>query len=180
MKDDTTTQCGVYYQFYIDYMITAGKTLKVTATDVKATGSDGTTDVTSTSPSIAQAARVGIIAASTYSKGTGDAAGDTVSYENSTNAKEYTIAEAAKTDYNLEELRALGYTGTTEYKSDLTRLDTTGATFKNTTALATTKDKAFEYGSLNIYVWFDGTDYACTNAIFSQTLTMKLTFTVTN
>ena len=178
MKDDDTTACGVYYQFYIDYMITAGKSLKVTATDVKATGSDGTTDVTSTSPSIAQAARVGIIAATSYTKATTDGTEDTVTY--ATSGSEYTIAEPATTDYNLEELKALGYTGASEYKTGLTRLDTTGSTFKNTTALATTKDKAFEYGSLNIYVWFDGTDKACTNAIFSQTLTMNLKFTVTD
>ena len=168
---------GVYYNFQIDYMITAGKTLKVTATDVKATGSDGTTDVTSTSPSIAQAARVGIITASTYKKGTGDAA-DTVTYADK--GSEYTIAKEADKDYNLEELKTLGYTGSSEYKTGLTRLDTTGATFKNDTALATTTDGAFEYGSLNIYVWFDGTDKACTNAIFSQTLTMSLKFTVTD
>ena len=181
MKDDDTTACGVYYQFYIDYMITAGKRLKVTATDVKAYSSytDATTntEVTSGSPTIAQAARVGIIAATTYTKGTGDTA-DTVKYADT--GSEYTIAKGADTDYNLEELQALGYTGASEYKTGLTRLDEAGATFKNDKALATTKDGAFEYGSLNIYVWFDGTDYACTNAIFSQTLTMKLKFTVTD
>ena len=142
--DDATN--GVYYNFQIDYMITAGKTLKVTATDVKA--QKDSKDVTD-APTIAQAARVGIIAATSYTKGTGNEA-DTVTY--ATSGKEYTIAEPATTDYNLEELKALGYTGNSEYKTGLTRLDSTGATFKNTTALDTTTDGAFAYGSLNIYV----------------------------
>ena len=146
---------GVYYNFQIDYMITAGKTLKVTATDVKA--QKDSKDVTD-GPTIAQAARVGIMPATSYDK-------DDASKNAYGTGSEYTIAEPVTTDYNLEELKALGYTGSSEYKSGLTRLDTTGATFKNTTALDTTEDKAFEYGSLNIYVWFDGTDYACTNAI---------------
>ena len=170
MKDDDTTACGVYYNFQIDYMITKGKTLKVTATDVKAYSSytDATTntEVTSGSPTIAQAARVGIIAATSYTKARNTTSEDTVVYD-ANGGKEYTIAAPVTTDYNLEELKALGYKGDTEYKTGLTALygDSSNVSFKNDRALATTEDEAFEYGSLNIYVWFDGTDYACTNAI---------------
>ena len=154
---DTTTAYGIYYHFYIDYMITAGKSLKVTAT---------ATPSVETTPNIAQATRVGIIAATAYTKGTGDSA-DTVTY-NTAGGKEYTVAAPATgTDYNLEELKALGYTGNSEYKTDLGDLysSSSNVTFDPTTT--TTSDKAFEYGSLSIYVWFDGTDYSCTNAIFS-------------
>ncbi len=154
---------GIYYHFELDYMITAGKSLKVTAT---ATSSAETT------PNIAQATRVGIISASSYTKGTTE---DTVGYAST--GQEYTVAEAATTDYNYEELKALGYTGNSEYKTGLTALyGETGVTFTPTST--TTSDGAFEYGSLSIYVWFDGTDYSCTNAIFSQTLDLTLSFTV--
>ena len=150
---DTTTKYGIYYHFELDYMITATKSLKVTAT---------ATPSVETTPNIAQATRVGIIEAKSV----------TMTDKQMTNAdftdqtgKEYTVAAPAKTgtsgtDYNLEELKALGYKGESEYKTGLTRLDEAGATITNTTALATTSDKAFEYGSLSIYVWFDGTDYS--------------------
>ena len=170
---DTTTAYGIYYHFYIDYMITAGKSLKVTATDVKAKSGD--TDVSTSSPSIAQATRVGILEAESVTIGT-DKQMTGASYKKT--GQEYLVAAPAGTDYNLEELKALGYEGDSEYKTGLTRLDTDGATITNSTALATTSDGAFAYGSLSIYVWFDGTDYSCTNAIFSQTLDLTLNFAV--
>ena len=156
---------GIYYHFELDYMITAGKSLKVTAT--------ATPSVTST-PNIAQATRVGIIEASSVTMTENQMT--SASYK--TEGKEYTVAAPAGTDYNLEELKALGYKGTTEYKTGLTALygDDSDVTFSPTTTK--TSDKAFEYGSLSIYVWFDGTDYSCTNAIFSQTLELTLTFAV--
>ena len=165
---------GIYYHFELDYMITAGKSLKVTATDVSAK-KDGTA-VAESSPSITQATRVGIIpAASVTTDGTTKQM--TGADFTDQTGKEYLVAEKAGTDYNLEELKALGYTGNSEYKDNLTRLDETGVTFNPTTT--TTSDGAFAYGSLSIYVWFDGTDYSCTNAIFSQTLDLTLNFAVT-
>ncbi len=167
-----TEGCGVYYHFELDYMITAGKKLKVTAKDVTAK-KDGT--AVSSGPTIAQATRVGVIEAESVTK-TGDQMTD-ASYK--AEGKEYLVAEAAPadTDYNYEELKALGYTGNSEYKTGLTALyGETGVTFTPTST--TTSDGAFEYGSLSIYVWFDGTDYSCTNAIFSQTLDLTLSFTV--
>ena len=159
---------GIYYHFELDYMITAGKSLKVTATEV-------TPSVTTATPNIAQATRVGIIEAESVTMTENQMTG--ADFTGKT-GKEYLVAAPAGDDYNLEELKALGYTGTTEYKTGLTRLDEAGATITNSTALATTSDGAFAYGSLSIYVWFDGTDYSCTNAIFSQTLDLTLTFAV--
>ena len=164
---------GIYYHFELDYMITAGKSLKVTATDVKAK-KDGTKETTD-SPNIAQATRVGIIEAESVTIGTDNQMTD-ASYK--TEGQEYLVAEAATTDYNLEELKALGYKGESEYKTGLTALygDDSDVTFSPTTTK--TSDEAFAYGSLSIYVWFDGTDKSCTNAIFSQTLDLTLKFTV--
>ena len=155
---DTTTAYGIYYHFELDYMITATKSLKVTAT---------ATPSVETTPSIAQATRVGIIAAKSVTINETSKQMTGATYNDA--GKEYTVAAPATgTDYNLEELKALGYEGDSEYKDNLTRLDEAGATFSPTET--TTSDEAFAYGSLSIYVWFDGTDYSCTNAIFSQTL----------
>ncbi len=84
------------------------------------------------------------------------------------------------TDYNLEQLKALGYSdsGKSEYKfttrNDLT---TNAYTISNHTSKTTT-DGSFTYGSVKIFVWFDGTDKACSNALFDQKLTFNFKFTV--
>ncbi len=178
---ETTTEYGIYYHFYIDYMISKGNKLKVTA-EAKVNGQTPSTD----SPNIAQATRVGIMNATKIKVGTSDT--DTkgtmtgATYE--TTGQEYLVAEAAETDYNLEGLKALGYGGTTEYKTNGKRLDTDGATITSlkaddtTTDKYTTTDGAFAYGSLSIYVWIDGTDYSCTNAIMKQKLDLTFNFTI--
>ncbi len=163
-------------------MISAGKSLKVTTT---ATATDKNGSTTTDSPNIAQATRVGIIEAKTIKVGTsgtdtkGTMTGAT--YVAATDAnkihQEYLVAAPAETDYNLEGLKALGYTGGSEYKDKTdsklgTELySTNGLTItspKNGSDEYTTTDGAFAYGSLSIYVWIDGTDKSCTNAIYWQ------------
>ncbi len=151
-------------------MISKGNKLKVTA-EAKVNGQTPSTD----SPNIAQATRVGIMNASKITFATTDATKGTMTgAEYATPGQEYLVAKAAGTDYNYEGLKALGYKGDSEYKKDLgTELySTNGLKIASPTTTAgaeyTTTDGAFAYGSLNIYVWIDGTDYSCTNAIYRQ------------
>ena len=169
---------GIYYHFYIDYMITATKSLKVTAAAKAYSDATTTTEVATDKPSIAQATRVGIIPAASVT--TDDTSKQMTGATYATTGQEYTVAAPAGTDYNYEELKALGYTGDSEYKENLGDLysSTSNVTFNPASLNATTSDGAFAYGSLSIYVWFDGTDKSCTNAIFSQTLDLTLTFAV--
>ena len=126
--------------------------------------------------SLDKATRVAFLDATSYTDG------DVVTYD--TKGTEYAIAAPATTDYNLEELKALGYTGTSEYTNydnGQTVLDNgTTNVHKVTSAkdAKTTSDGSFTYGSVDVYVWFDGTDKACTNAIFSQKVTFINVYTI--
>ena len=168
----TTTYTAYYYAIEMDYMITSNKKLNITATDVTVKDDDAT--VKKSVASIAQAARVAFFPATAW--------GDTGSHTYSTSGvQEYCLTSATTTtDFNLEQLKALGYTGSSEYKLT-TRNDLTTTAYTNSTHTSKkTSDGSFTYGSVKIFVWFDGTDKACSNALFDQKLTFNFKFTVTD
>lgn len=169
----TTTYTAYYYAIEMDYMITSNKKLNIAATDVIVDDSSAT--VKKGTASIAQAARVAFFPATTWS--------DTGSHTYSTSGvQEYCLTSSTTdTDFNLEQLKALGYTGENGDYKLTTRNDLTSTAYTNSTHTSKkTSDGSFTYGSVKIFVWFDGTDYACSNALFDQKLTFNFKFTVTD
>lgn len=96
-----------------------------------------------------------------------------------TSASVYRIAKTTTTDYNVDQMNKLiDDTKLTGDQYNCTLLsennkhkvsEPSGATYTN--------DKAFYYGTTSMYVWYDGSDYACSNTVFEQTCSFGVTFT---
>ena len=98
---------------------------------------------------------------------------------NATTASVYRIAKTTETDFNKAQMNQL-ITGATlngdQYNCTLLS-DTNKHKVTEPTGATYTNDKAFYYGTTSMYVWYDGTDHACSNAVFQQTCEFGVTFT---
>lgn len=177
-KEESGTT-AYYYAIEMDYMISTNKKLSILATNVEVNDDNAT--VKREIASIAQAARVAFFPATAWND-SGSHTWTTVGVQ------EYCLTSSTtSTDYNLEQLKALGYSDDTEYKFNEGTAVTSKVDRKDLTTTAyeisshtdkKTNDGSFTYGSVKIFVWFDGTDHACSNALFEQKLTFNFKFSV--
>ncbi len=98
---------------------------------------------------------------------------------NATTASVYRIAKTTTADYNKEQMNKLvpdSPLNGDQYNCTLLSNNNKHKVTEPSNA-AYTKDKAFYYGTTSMYVWYDGTDYACSNTVFQQTCEFGVTFT---
>ncbi len=98
---------------------------------------------------------------------------------NATTASVYRIAKTTDDDYNKEQMNKLVPDSPLEGDQYNCTLLSDNNKHKVTEPLNAvyTEDKAFYYGTTSMYVWYDGTDHACSNTVFQQTCEFGVTFT---
>ncbi len=94
-------------------------------------------------------------------------------------ASVYRIAKTTETDYNKQQINSLieGATLDGDQYNCTLLSDKNKHKVSEPTDATYSKDNAFYYGTTSMYVWYDGTDKACSNAVFKQTCTFGVTFT---
>ncbi len=98
---------------------------------------------------------------------------------NATTASVYRIAKTTTDDYNKEQMNKLvpdSPLDGDQYNCTLLSNNNKHKVTEPSNAVYT-EDKAFYYGTTSMYVWYDGTDHACSNTVFQQTCEFGVTFT---
>ena len=173
----TSAPTAYYYKLDLKYMITTGYDLSISVDNIKVTNKAGNVLVGTTSGE------------ETTGTATKDITADKVirvafQENNATSASVYRITDTTSTDYSTEGMNALigkKSDDSDALKSDMYAVNKLGKHLvKESTITKTTdnqsSDKAFYYGNVSIYIWYDGTDYACSNEIFDQTCSFGLKF----
>ena len=175
----TATPTAHYYKLDLKYMISTGYDLAISVTkdSIKVTNK-------------ASKVLVGTVGTGEESeqqeKGiTADKVVRVAFQENSaTTASIYRIADTTKIDYSTEGMNSLiGKKSSDEgaLTSDMYAVNKLNKHLVKESSITKSdtnqsSDKAFYYGNVTIYIWYDGTDYACSNEVFDQTCSFGLTF----
>lgn len=163
--DGTTSTTAYYYKIDFKYRVSKGYdvNIAITTNSLKVTDKDDKqiTDLSQDKQTVDKVIRVAF------------------QDNDATTASVYRIAKTTTEDYNKAQMNQL-VTGATldgdQYNCTLLSdnnkhkvTEPSGATYTN--------DNAFYYGTTSMYVWYDGTDHACSNAVFQQTCEFGVTFT---
>ena len=163
--DGTTSTTAYYYKIDFKYRVSKGYdvNIAITTNSLKVTDKDDKqiTDLSQDKQTVDKVIRVAF------------------QDNGATTASVYRIAKTTETDFNKAQMNQL-VTGATldgdQYNCTLLSdnnkhkvTEPSGATYTN--------DNAFYYGTTSMYVWYDGTDHACSNAVFQQTCEFGVTFT---
>ena len=163
--DGTTSTTAYYYKIDFKYRVSKGYdvNIAITANSLNVTDKDGNkiTNLTQTNQTVDKVIRVAF------------------QDNNADKASVYRIAKTTETDFNKAQMNQL-VTGSTldgdQYNCTLLS-DTNKHKVTEPDGADYTNDKAFYYGTTSMYVWYDGTDHACSNAVFQQTCEFGVTFT---
>ena len=163
--DGTTSTTAYYYKIDFKYRVSKGYdvNIAITANSLKVTDKDGNkiTDLSQTNQTVDKVIRVAF------------------QDNNADTASVYRIAKTTTEDYNKAQMNQL-VTGATldgdQYNCTLLS-DNNKHKVTEPNDATYTNDKAFYYGTTSMYVWYDGTDHACSNAVFQQTCEFGVTFT---
>ncbi len=162
----TTSTTAYYYKVDFKYRVSTGYDVAVTikdksiiVTDKNGTKIDNPTETTQTVDKVVRVA---------------------FQDNSALTASVYRIAKTTSIDYNAEQMNQLVKLDSGKLDGDqynCTLLSSTN-THKVTapTSPTYTSDKAFYYGFTTMYVWYDGTDHACSNAVFEQTCSFSVEF----
>ena len=163
--DGTTSTTAYYYKIDFKYRVSKGYdvNIAITANSLKVTDKDDKqiTDLGQNKQTVDKVIRVAF------------------QDNNATTASVYRIAKTTETDFNKAQMNQL-VTGATlngdQYNCTLLS-DNNKHKVTEPDGADYTNDKAFYYGTTSMYVWYDGTDHACSNAVFQQTCEFGVTFT---
>ena len=163
--DGTKSTTAYYYKIDFKYRVSKGYdvNIAITANSLNVTDKDGKkiTDLSQDKQTVDKVIRVAF------------------QDNGATTASVYRIAKTTTEDYNKAQMNQL-ITGATlngdQYNCTLLS-DTNKHKVTEPTKATYTKDNAFYYGTTSMYVWYDGTDHACSNAVFQQTCEFGVTFT---
>ena len=172
----TSNPTAYYYKLDLKYMITTGYDLSISVDNIKVTYGSKVYVGTASEGETSETAKNSITADKVIRVAFQD--------NNATSASVYRITDTTSTDYSTEGMNALigkKSDDSDALKSDMYAVNKLGKHLvKESTITKTTdnqsSDKAFYYGNVSIYIWYDGTDYACSNEIFDQTCSFGLKF----
>ncbi len=163
----TTSTTAYYYKVDFKYRVSTGYDVAVTikdksiiVTDKNGTKIDNPTETTQTVDKVVRVA---------------------FQDQEATTASVYRIAKTTETDYNAEQMNQLVKLDNNQklegdqYNCTLLNSDNKHKVTAPTSP-TTTSDKAFYFGTTTMYVWYDGTDHACSNAVFEQTCSFSVEF----
>lgn len=177
--DGTTTRdpTAYYYKLDLKYMITTGYDLAISVDNIKVTNKAGNV--------LVGTAGTGESSGTATNGITADKVIRVAFQENSaSSATVYRIAETTKTDYSTDGMNALIDKKSTDaeaLKSDMYAVNKLSKHLVKESSITKndsnqSSDKAFYYGTVSVYIWYDGTDHACSNEIFDQTCSFGLKF----
>ncbi len=150
-----------YYLLNLDYRITVGYTPKITVENLKVKDADG--KELTTGDDIATADKVARIAI----LDNGTTTGNVYRLTDKTTTTDFALT-------NVKTLIGKDATLATDSYAVNKLVSHTVTGYDQTNKLS--DDGSFYEGNVKIYVWYDGTDYAASNAIMSQQVTFDLKF----
>lgn len=163
--DGTTSTTAYYYKIDFKYRVSKGYDVNVAITQnsLKVTDKDGNkiTDLRETNQTVDKVIRVAF------------------QDNNATTASVYRIAKTTETDFNKEQMNKLvpGSPLSGDQYNCTLLCDNNKHNVVEPSDAVYTNDNAFYYGTTSMYVWYDGTDHACSNTVFQQTCEFGVTFT---
>lgn len=164
--EHTTSTTAYYYKVDFKYRVSTGYDVAITVKDieVKDKSNNKIENPSQTTQSVDKVVRVAF------------------QDQSATTASVYRIAKTTSTDYNAEQMNQLvkldgnkKLTGD-QYNCTLLSKDNKHKVTAPTENIQYTSDNAFYYGTTTMYVWYDGTDHACSNAVFEQTCSFNIEF----
>ncbi len=161
----TTSTTAYYYKVDFKYRVSTGYDVAITVKDIEVKDKINTKieNPTETTQTVDKVVRVAF------------------QDQEATTASVYRIAKTTSTDYNAEQMNQLvkldnnGKLTGDQYNCTLLN-STNKHKVTAPTNPTTTSDKAFYFGTTTMYVWYDGTDHACSNAVFEQTCSFSVEF----
>ncbi len=161
----TTSTTAYYYKVDFKYRVSTGYDVAITVKDIEVKDKTNTKieNPTETTQSVDKVVRVAF------------------QDQGATTASVYRIAKTTSTDYNAEQMNQLvKLDDNKKLDGDQYNCTLLNSTNKHKVTAPTspthTSDNAFYYGFTTMYVWYDGTDHACSNAVFEQTCSFSVEF----